>query len=89
MALGTKKNFQIHRGVLKIGKVLGQSLGHFWEKITQWHSQEDIWPKEFSNSMQGLKSAILAIFSERAGMAVPCYYGPQESLAASEKIFLV
>jgi hypothetical protein len=48
----------------------------FGKKITQWYfhstSKEDIWPKKISNSMQGLKSAIFAFFSDRAGMALPC-----------------
>ena len=45
------------------------------EKIIQCYvysaSKEDIWPKNFSNSMQGLKSAILAIFRQgRDGRAL-------------------
>ena len=35
--------------------------------------------------MQGLKSGI---FSEQAGMAVPCQCNPQESLAGIQKLFL-
>ena len=49
-------------------------MGHFCEKITKWHfhsaSKEDIWPKKNLNSMQGLKSAILAIFQRGPGW--PC-----------------
>ena len=54
---------------------LGRSLGHFWEKITQWHfhstSKEDIWPKKFKFHA-GVKKCHFGNFSERAGMAVPC-----------------
>ena len=36
------------------------------DKITEWHfhntSYEGIWPTKISNFMQGLKSAILAVF---------------------------
>ena len=54
----------------------GRSLRHILDKITKWHflrtSNEVIWPKNFLNSMHGLKSAILAILQEirrLAGMA--------------------
>ena len=57
--------------IYPLKKAHGGSLGHFWEKITKWHfhsaSKEDIWPKKFSNSMQGLRSAILAIFQTGSG----------------------
>ena len=39
------------------GKALGRTLGHFWEKNTQWHfhstSKEDIWPKNFQIPYRG------------------------------------
>ena len=39
--------------------------------------------------MQGLKSAILAIFQNAmGGMTVPCERGPQEYLTGIQKIFL-
>ena len=47
----------------------------FGKKITKWHidsaSKEDIWPKKNSNYMQGLKSAILAIFQRGPGWPCP------------------
>ena len=46
-------------------------MGHFWDKITKWHfhsaPKEEIMPKKISNYMQGLKSAILAIFQKGPG----------------------
>jgi hypothetical protein len=51
----------------------GRSLRHILEKVTKWHflrtSNEFIWPKEFLNSMHGLKSAILANLPEICGLA--------------------
>jgi hypothetical protein len=44
--------------------------------------------KKISNFMQGLKSAILAIFQNGPGMTVPCQCGHQESLTGIKKIFL-
>ena len=56
----------------------GRSLRHILDKITKWHflrtSNEVIWPKNFWNSMHGLKSAILAILQEigrLTGLAYP------------------
>jgi len=56
----------------------GRSLRHILDKITKWHflrtSNEVIWPKIFLNSINGLKSAILAISPEigqLAGLACP------------------
>ena len=47
------------------------SLRHFLDKDRKWHfhstSNEVIWPKKFSNSMHGSKSAILAICQTRLG----------------------
>ena len=55
-------------------------MGHIWEKITKWHihsaSKEDIWPKKNSNSMQGLKSAILAIFQRGPGWPSAAFKNP-------------
>ena len=55
-------------------KHLDRAWDTLGEKITQWHfhstSKEDIWPKIISNSMQGLKSAILTIFQK--GPRWPC-----------------
>ena len=52
----------------------GQTLRHFLDKFRKWHfhstSNEVIWPKNFSNSMHGSKSAILAIF--QTGPEWPC-----------------
>ena len=49
---------------------LGQSLRHFFDKVTCWHFQstakEIIWPKKILNYMHGLKNAILAIFLKGA-----------------------
>ena len=54
-------------------------MGHFWEKITKWHiyiaSKEDIWPQNFLNSMQGLKSTVLAIFQRGPGWSCPVSAG--------------
>ena len=98
----TRRIFEIQRGILKIIQLIlsdkhldgaGQSLRYFLDKFKQWHfhssSNEVIWLKKISNYMQGLKSAILAIFSDRARMAVPCQYGPQESLVGFQKLFLL
>jgi hypothetical protein len=53
----------------------GWSLRHFWDKVSQWHlhstSNEVIKPQNFSNSMHGSKSAILAIFHKGAGWPCP------------------
>jgi hypothetical protein len=47
----------------------GQSLRQILNKVKLWHfhitSNEVMWPKIFSNYMQGLESAILAIFQKR------------------------
>ena len=52
----------------------GWSLIHFLDEVKEWHfnntSNEVIWPKKFSNSMHGSKSAILAIF--QTGPWWPC-----------------
>ena len=82
--LKTKRIFQIQRGILEIiqfiqfihlEKHLDGAWDTFGKKITQWHfhsaSKEDIWPKNFSNSMQGLKSAIMAIFQRGPGWPCP------------------
>ena len=49
----------------------GRSLRHFFDKVRKWHfhstSNEVIWPKKFTNSMHGSKSAILAIFPTGPG----------------------
>ena len=46
----------------------GWSLIHILDKIPKWHfhstSKEVFWQQNFLNSMNGLKSAILAIFQE-------------------------
>merc|ERR1711940_254468 len=67
---------------------LGQSLRHFLDKVTWWHfqstSKEVIWPKKILNYMQGLKSAILAIFQK--GLGWPC---PVKSQLNSERIYEV
>ena len=51
-----------------------RSLGHFLDKVRKWHfhstSNKVIQPKNFSNSMHGSKSAILAIF--QTGPEWPC-----------------
>ena len=51
------------------------NMVYFLDIFKLWHfhspSNEVIWLKKISNYMQGLKSAILAIF-QRAGMAVAC-----------------
>ena len=38
--------------------------------------------------MQGLKSAILAIFQKSAEMALPCYCSPQKALSKIENLLL-
>ena len=49
----------------------GQSLRHILDKVKLWHfhitSNEVMWPKKFSNYMQGLKKASLAIFQTVPG----------------------
>ena len=49
-------------------------MGHFLGNITKWYFhialKEEILPIKFLNSMQGLKSAILAIFPR--GLGWPC-----------------
>jgi hypothetical protein len=37
----------------------------------------------------GVKKCHFGNFIDRAGMAVPCQYGPQEFLAGFQKIFLL
>ena len=61
----------------RLGKALGRSLGHFWEKKGKNHSMALLQcikrrhlAKKILNSMQGLKSAILAIFQR--GPQWPC-----------------
>ena len=58
-----------------LGWALGQSLRHIFDKVPKWHffstSNKGIWPKKNSNSMQGLKSAILAIFQNGLGWLCP------------------
>ena len=53
----------------------GRSLRHFLDEFKQWHfhipSNEVIWLEKNSNYMQGLKSAILAIFQNGPGW--PCH----------------
>ena len=51
--------------------------------MNKWHkgllfitSNEVIWPPKNSNFMQGLKSAILAIFQKSAGLAMPYQCSP-------------
>ena len=45
------------------------------DKIAEWQfhstSNEGIWPQKISNFMQGLKSAILAIFLREPGRFCP------------------
>jgi hypothetical protein len=52
----------------------GWSLIRILDKVKLWHfhitSNEVMWSKIFSNYMQGLKSAILAIFL--TGLGWPC-----------------
>jgi hypothetical protein len=50
-------------------------------------SREAIWPKEFSKSMQGFKSAILAIFHRRPGWPFPISIGPSKSPQRISKKF--
>ena len=51
-----------------------QSQIHILDKVSKWHlhntSNEEIWLSTNSNSMKGLKSAILAIFQN--GLGWPC-----------------
>ena len=68
----TKRIFEIPCGILEIiprfmlRKALGRSLRQILDKVTKSHFQSTsnkiIWPPKKSKSMQGLKSAILAIF---------------------------
>ena len=37
----------------------------------------------------GIKKCHFGNFADRAGMVVPCKYGPQESLAGFQKFFLL
>ena len=52
----------------------GRNSRHFLNKFKQWHfhspSNEVIWLKKFSNYMQGLKNAILAIFQTGRALLV-------------------
>ena len=41
-----------------------------------------------SITLAGVKKCYFGNFSERAGMAVPCWCGPQKCIIAFEKIFL-
>ena len=54
------------QGTLKIRMEHSNLLTSLLDKVRKWHfdsvSNEVIWPKKISNSMQRLKSAILAIF---------------------------
>ena len=53
----------------------GRSPRYFLDKFKEWHIlvlQMMSFDYKKSNYMQGLKNAILAIFSDRAGIAVPC-----------------
>ena len=75
----TKRIFEYLWGIFDIisfihfyphGYAHGRSLRHILDKITKWHfrstSNEVIWPPKNSNSMHGLKSAILTIFQKSA-----------------------
>ena len=69
-----------------------RSLRHILAKITKWHfysnSIEIIWSKTILKFHPQVKKCHSGNFSELAGMAVPCYVSPQESLAGIEKSFL-
>jgi hypothetical protein len=71
------------------GSALGQHLMQILDKITKWNHHnnlnEGICPTNF---MQGLISAIFAIFQN--GLAGPCAVstGPQKFHAGIEKLFL-
>ena len=53
----------------------GWSPRHIFDKVPKWHflstSNKGIWSKKNSNFMQGLKSAILAIFQIGLGWLCP------------------
>ena len=80
----TQKEFlKTKQGILEIIQFIlsdkhldgaGRSLRHFLDEFKHWHfhspSNEVIWLKKISNYMQGLKSAILAIF--QTGPEWPC-----------------
>ena len=78
--------------ILYIFYAHGQSLRHILAKITKWHfysnSIEVVWSKIILKSHPGVKKCHFGIFSEWAGMAVPRFVSPQESLTGIEKFFL-
>ena len=89
--------FQIHPGILEIIQViqfvhLEKHLDGAWDTFGKTslndtftvHEKKTFGPKKNSNFHAGVKKCHFGNFSERAGMAVPC-----ESLAGSEKFFLV
>ena len=68
----------------------GRSLRHILDKVKLWHfhitSNEVMWPKKFSNYMQGLKTFWQFFILGRDGRALLVL--PQESLTRFQKLFL-
>ena len=75
-----KRNFQMLQVAITFWNdptypIFPQSLGYFLVKIIQWHfhgaSKEGIWPQKITNSIQWIKSAILAFFQKGPGWPCP------------------
>ena len=67
-----------------------QSLRHFLDKFIQWHfhtSSKEVCLKKNSNYMQGLKSAILAIFQTGPGWPCPISTALKNPLLDFKKYF--